>query len=133
MIHPDLRALVINQRIECRRHHLYIMNQRTQKRVRENRIIRSAVAADQPVAAVWCGRDCDGVQYRNSIHWIENPGNFAEFRKLIDHHIDHTFEWADGPAAYSIVDEAEAAKLEYHSRDLVTEAYEDGHPHVIYG
>jgi hypothetical protein len=45
---------------------------------------------------------------------------------------DHTAKWADGPFYFSIISPSEASKIHYSSRDRTLEAFEDGHPHVIY-
>ena len=84
------------------------------------------LAEDGMVAAVESGRDCDGVEYSGKVCVIE--ATLAAFDKLHD----DTAEWADGPFRFDLMRVSEAKKVEYESRDLVMEAHEDGHRHVIY-
>lgn len=70
------------------------------------------------------GMDCDCVQFAYERN-IPAP-TVIEFER----DRDSAYEWADGPLHIGIgepVDEPES-----HSRDLAMEAYEDGHPHVVY-
>lgn len=78
------------------------------------------------VAVVWNGRDCDGVRYHNAVSYVEATV------KAVDEHIEHTYAWADGPCSYYITTPTYGRTLQYDSRDLVAEAFEDGHAHVIY-
>lgn len=77
------------------------------------------------IVVVESGRDCDGVQYSGRTHEID-----ASLKALVELE-DHINEWADGPFSLAIV--PWNTEVEYTSRDLVLEAYENGHPHVIYG
>ena len=78
------------------------------------------------LALVWSGRDCDGVQYSGQVELVN--ANIAAVTKAVD----HTYDWADGPCNFYIERPSVARRLTYDSRDLVMEAHEDGHPHVIY-
>lgn len=78
------------------------------------------------VCAIESGRDCDGVQYAGKVHTI--AANIDAWRKLDD----DLGKWADGPYCLSVASPSEARGIQYESRDLVMEAHEDGHPHVIY-
>lgn len=78
------------------------------------------------VCAIESGRDCDGVEYSGKIHTID--ATIAAWRELDD----GIGQWADGPYHLSVASPSEAKTIEYASRDLVMEAHEDGHPHVIY-
>ena len=72
------------------------------------------------------GRDCDMAQWDGDIRII--TAHWWELEKLTRSLEDS----AEGPFwAYPIPweDQAECA---YHSRDLALEAFEDGHPHVVY-
>lgn len=70
------------------------------------------------------GRDCDGVQYIGRRHEIDATAKaFYELR-------DRIGEWADGPFSLAIV--PHDTEVEYASRDLTLEAFENGHAHVIY-
>ena len=83
-------------------------------------------AQNGKVCAVESGRDCDGVEYSGKIHTID--ATIAAWRELDD----DIGQWADGPYHLSVASPSEAETIEYASRDLVMEAHEDGHRHVIY-
>jgi len=73
------------------------------------------------------GMDCDGVRYQGQLHSI--PATRDAYRKLED----EIGEWADGPFYLNPVTPEEAKSIVYDSRDLALEAFEDGHPHILYG
>lgn len=100
----------------------------TEARTARQSLLRSVkqFAEDGKVAVVWSGRDCDGVRYHNDVRLIDAS------IVAVDEHIAHTYEWADGPCSYWITTPAYGRTLSYESRDLVMEAHEDGHSHVIY-
>lgn len=79
----------------------------------------------QYVALVRSGRDCDGVSYSGDVSYVP-----ADWR-TVDERIAHDLEWADGPMNHGICSPSVARKIPSQSRDLVMEAYEDGHPHYI--
>lgn len=83
-------------------------------------------AEDGQILVIESGRDCDGVEYTGRTRLIEATP--AAFRALDD----EIAEWADGPYELSVARPSERASIAYQSRDLVAEAHEDGHPHVIY-
>ena len=72
------------------------------------------------------GRDCDGVSYFRS--------HVEPFTTLVDfmRKEDARHEWLDGPEYTYYVTPGTALHQRSWSRDLVAEAYEDGHSHVIY-
>jgi hypothetical protein len=76
------------------------------------------------VCLVESGMDCDCVSYCHSrnVSGLTVMG-FVKRR-------DDMYEWADGPCNLSICAPEDAP--ESFSRDLALEAYEDGHPHVVY-
>lgn len=78
------------------------------------------------VAVVWSGRDCDGVQYSGQVCLVDATV------QAVDEHINHTYEWADGPCYFYLAHPIHAERIQYASRDLTLEAFEDGHPHVLY-
>lgn len=78
------------------------------------------------VAIVWSGMDCDCNNYTDQVSIINSDW------KSIRDHVHETYKWADGPCGYYITKPSKAQELEYHSRDLAMEAFEDGHPHVVY-
>jgi hypothetical protein len=79
------------------------------------------------VALVWSGMDCDGSRYSGSVHLV------AAAPKAVQAAVAHELEWADGPCSYYIERPSIAMTIPRESRDLGLEAFEDGHPHVIYG
>lgn len=83
-----------------------------------------ACAEQGMVAVIESGRDCDGVQYWGRRHLI--PATVMHYYRLWN----HTEQWADGPFWFDF--ERPSAEVEYGSRDLTLEAFEDGHPHVLY-
>jgi len=76
------------------------------------------------VCRVEWGMDCDCVQYHYERN-IPAPTVIAFERDR-----DSMYEWADGPCNLGIGEPVD--EPENHSRDLALEAYEDGHPHVVY-
>lgn len=73
------------------------------------------------------GMDCDSVQYGGKLHRI--PATLEAYNKLGD----DIGEWADGPFSLYIMTAKDMDNYDgYHSRDLGSEAHEDGHPWVIY-
>ncbi len=96
-----------------------------QKRRSMHKAIRD-LSENGEIAVVWSGMDCDCVQYSGSVSIID-----ADWRS-VQEHIDNQYEWAEGPLYYSFEKPSVAEKIEYESRDLALEAFEDGHPHVIY-
>ena len=119
----ESRALWFLNRLE-ERHGL--LRQATDARVaRQSLISRIAELQVDGQVAVWeSGRDCDSVRYRGFKCLI--PATVQEFDALYEHESN----WADGP--FSLWVESPEREHEYHSRDLGMEAFEDGHPHVIY-
>ena len=45
---------------------------------------------------------------------------------------DDKAAWADGPFNWVVEKPSRESEYSYHSRDLALEAFEDGHPHVLY-
>src|SRR2546426_11067477 len=94
---------------------------------RQTRTIIRKYAENGKVGVVENGRDCDGVKYWGRVHII--AATLTAFRKLDD----EMGQWADGPYHFSLCRVSELDRVEYGTRDLVMEAHEDGHRHVIYG
>lgn len=84
-------------------------------------------AEDGQIAVVWSGMDCDGVRYSGDVRMV------SATKQDVTEHIDHVYEWADGPCVYSLMRPSCARELEYQSRDLAAEAHEDGHSHCLFG
>ena len=76
------------------------------------------------IGVVESGMDCDCSQYTHCTT-IENPTAVK-----LEKDAEHRYEWADGPmgVSYCRPDELPGNS----SRDLALEAFEDGHPHVVY-
>jgi hypothetical protein len=83
------------------------------------------VAVNGVIGLVESGRDCDCVEYVHPAGTI--PATVAHYL-IADR---EKAKWADGPFELSIVSPEEEANTPYESRDLVLEAFEDGHPHSI--
>jgi hypothetical protein len=83
-------------------------------------------AEDGMVAIVRSGMDCDCTQYRTAVH-IPVPLSVFAFQKGEE---DHR-EWLDGPESMWIAKPSDEPRMR-KSRDRALEAYEDGHPHVVY-
>lgn len=88
-----------------------------------------ALARKHPgyVALVESGRDCDGVQYSGIVRYVK-----ATFDSVNDAIADIRY-WSDGPCHISIAKPSEVDGIEYTSRDLGMEAFENGHAHCIHG
>lgn len=100
--------------------YLYLQTRlRIKKRIAE-------VQNEGKVKVVESGMDCDGVKYTGKIHEI--PANADSYEELWD----ELNGWADGPFCLRLIDEDEAQTTEYQSRDLVAEAFENGHAHILY-
>lgn len=84
------------------------------------------LAEDGKIAMVFGGMDCDCVQYRGSVYIVD--ATVAAVEKEAD---DYGY-WADGPWGYHLEKPSVAQGIKRQSRDLVMEAFENGHPHVVY-
>jgi len=71
------------------------------------------------------GRDCDGVQYCG-VYCRDFPASVIAFELEYERENNS----ADGP--FSIWPESPATVIESSRRDLTLEAFEDGHPHILY-
>lgn len=119
----DPRKLFILNKVLATR--VWQANQRTQARLGMHRRIAECAENGQ-VAIVSRGRDCDGVCYSGDVRLVD-----ANWRAVIKH-IDHDLKWADGPTYHEIERPSTAANIEPISRDLGTEAHENGHAHSLY-
>jgi len=80
-------------------------------------------AENGEIGIVESGMDCDCSKYVHSRLMTAVP--FA-----VERWIDESYEAADGPIHVSIEHPDDLPENE--SRDLALEAFEDGHPHVVY-
>tara|TARA_Y100000004_G_scaffold177603_1_gene219358 strand:+ start:1678 stop:2049 length:372 start_codon:yes stop_codon:yes gene_type:complete len=78
------------------------------------------------VAIVYGGRDCDMVQWRDEVALV--PATVSHVEQWTDKYM----AGAEGPQWWRVASTIEAALLRPSKRDLIAEAHEDGHPHVIY-
>lgn len=85
-----------------------------------------ACSEDGKIAIVTSGMDCDGVKYSGQVHYIE------AIPVVVQHGWDEAEKWADGPIYQHIIKPSEARTIEYTSRDLGMEAFENGHPYSLY-
>lgn len=106
-------------------HRLMAMHNRLSIRKRLNEACFIADNGKPMVYVEVYGMDCDCTQYS---HLSTAPATFKAYEAWQDEQL----EWADGPMHFSIMPEHEADSFRSYSRDLAMEAYEDGHPHVIY-
>ena len=85
-----------------------------------------ALSEGGDVAIVHGSRDCDGVRVDGCVTIIRaHPLALEKWEALQD-------KWADGPWWASLARPSDVATLRPTSRDLTLEAFENGHPHVIY-
>lgn len=98
-------------------------------RINKRAALAASLASNQEngmVALFEGGRDCDGVRYHG-----RSCGLIPATVQAYWQEHSRIAEWADGPFYLQIVKPSEAELVVYTSRDLVLEAYEDGHPHRI--
>ncbi len=86
----------------------------------------AAVQENGIVAMIRSGMDCDCSQYRRVAH-MPVPVSLDRFLRDEAKHE----EWLDGPESTYFARPSEEPE-DYRSRDLALEAYEDGHPSVVY-
>ena len=80
-------------------------------------------AVDGKVSVNWSGMDCDCATYGSgSIEWA--------IPRVIEKQMDQIYYDAEGPMSVWIDHPHKIHKQ--LSRDLALEAFEDGHPHVVY-
>ena len=85
------------------------------------------LSVDGKVAIVYGGVDCDHSRWDNRVALID-----ANVTSVNGWGNDY-MECAEGRQWWSIESMDYALSLKESSRDLAMEAFEDGHPHVIYG
>ena len=78
------------------------------------------------IAIVTSGMDCDCSRWENSVSIVD--ANIAE----VDAWLERFYANAEGPQGHYIECPSTARKLVRSSRDLALEAFENGHPHVVY-
>jgi hypothetical protein len=86
----------------------------------------ASLAEDGKVAVVYNERDCDMVQSNGNVKIL--PASAVAFIRWLDKKL----EWAEGPVNWELYNPSETVGIEQTTRDLAMEAYENGHPHVVY-
>lgn len=87
--------------------------------------IRQAAESGQ-IALVESGMDCDCVSYSGLVRMV--PANTPALERAID----QAYANAEGAISLRVMRPSEAASIDYASRDLAAEAYENGHAHIVY-
>ena len=83
-------------------------------------------AEDGQILLVWSGMDCDCVQFSGDVQRCK--ATFYAVEKAIE----DTLHYAEGPMHFYFERPSARDEIVRTSRDLVLEAFEDGHPHVVY-
>lgn len=78
------------------------------------------------IGVVRSGMDCDCCAYHDE-QIVDAPRSIVAWCAEYDEHCD----WLDGPETTRIVKPSQT-EVGHQSRDLVLEAYEDGHPHCVH-
>lgn len=78
------------------------------------------------IAMVNGGMDCDCSKWDNAVSLVRATV------KACDAWVEAFYSGAEGPQWFCVERPSVAAELERSSRDLALEAFEDGHPHVVY-
>jgi hypothetical protein len=84
-------------------------------------------AENGKVGVIVSGRDCDCTSYHRE-YVMDVPASMVAFQREEDRHNDSL----DGPESTYYVRPSEVDDGHNESRDLALEAFEDGHPHVVY-
>ena len=82
---------------------------------------------DNQVAIMMSGIDCDGVEWSNAPSIMDNPS----VQKIMKFEREY-YEYVDGSKNWGLCKPSTVVGVRSTSRDLATEAYENGHPHVLY-
>lgn len=96
----------------------------------ENAVVRGILDrawVDGRIGFITDGMDCDCTKYHHE-RVIELPNSVQALKRYVDRHI----EWLDGPESQRFVRPDQIDRSADYSRDLALEAFEDGHPHVVY-
>ena len=78
------------------------------------------------VAVVWSGVDADCVSWGNRVDVVNS--SYVQIEKMLN----NTYEGSEGSIDFYYEKPSIAEKLTETSRDLAMEAFEEGHPHVVY-
>ena len=78
------------------------------------------------VAVVWSGVDADCVSWGNRVDIVSS--SYVQIEKMLN----DVYEGSEGSIDFYYEKPSIAEKLTETSRDLAMEAFEEGHPHVVY-
>ena len=78
------------------------------------------------VAVVWSGVDADCVSWGNRVDIVSS--SYLQIEKMLN----DVYEGSEGSIDFYYEKPSIAEKLTETSRDLAMEAFEEGHPHVVY-
>lgn len=99
--------------------YLYLLRHKLEHRVHEG------------IIYVWeTGMDCDCVQF-GGLRKITVPEG-EDIVAVFEAWENEQYDGADGPLSHAIITYERAQEVQPYSRDLAAEAYENGHPHVVY-
>lgn len=119
-------ALHVLNLVENCTHALSNAHEATQARAQLLRDLKR-FAENGKVIYLESGMDCDCVKYSGKKHLIDATP------QALDELYDYINKWADGPFDLSGPYQPSVTEnWKYESRDLALEAFEDGHPHVVY-
>lgn len=93
----------------------------------EYRAILDRCWSDGKIGVAVSGMDCDCSSYARQ-YTIDVPNSVPHLKRWFDEHN----EWLDGPESLSFIHPDAVDASQNYSRDLALEAFEDGHPHVVY-
>ena len=77
-------------------------------------------------AVVWSGVDADCVSWGNRVDIVSS--SYVQIEKMLN----DVYEGSEGSIDFYYEKPSIAKKLTETSRDLAMEAFEEGHPHVVY-
>jgi hypothetical protein len=125
----------------CSGGRLDYLHEQTQGRINLIRKIQDCTE-DGKVCTVWGGMDCDCATWEGRVttHSLadeydmhDGDGNpYKSLTHAVLAYIDRQYENAEGRLHFDVLRPSEAKDVESSSRDLALEAFEDGHPHVVY-
>lgn len=101
-------------------------DQRINRRAEVDAMLERFASDDGWVYFEVSGMDCDGVQYSGG------RDQCRANRQAYEEMMEGVYDGADGPVYVQPITEEQAQVVEYRTRDLGMEAFEDGHPHVLY-
>ena len=108
--------------------HNHALHNATAARIARQTLLRHIVefAESGKVALVNSGMDCDCSRWENDVSMVEATV------EEVDLWVRDFYANSEGPQSHYIERPSIARKLQRSSRDLVLEAFEDGHPHSIH-